>query len=99
MGNGTPLPVVFATRRRQSDSDSRALNARAVPAVVYNHAMLRLLRRSLAAASLVLLLATVALWLRGQWRGDELFFTTYAVVPASTPDPYDTDKFYQNERP
>ena len=54
--------------------------------------MLRLVRRSLAAASLLLLLATVAVWVRGYWRGDEVSFTTYAVVPESTPDPGTTNK-------
>jgi hypothetical protein len=63
--------------------------------------MLRCLRRSLAAASFLLLLATVALWLRGCRHGDELLFTSYAVVPASTPDPYKTNEsYYENfERP
>jgi hypothetical protein len=63
--------------------------------------MFRLIRRSLAAASFLLLLATVALWVRGYWRGDELFFRTYAVVPASSPNPYQTNEsYYENsERP
>src|SRR5436190_17767207 len=50
--------------------------------------MFRFLRRSLAAASLLLLLATVALWVRGYWVGDEILLTTYSAVPIATPDPY-----------
>lgn len=62
--------------------------------------MLRLLRRSIAAASFLLLLATVALWVRGYWHSDGLFFQSYAVVPASTPDPHEIDEsfFYKDER-
>jgi hypothetical protein len=61
--------------------------------------MVRLCRRSFAAASFVLLLATVAIWIRGYWRDDELLFRTYTIVPASTPNPYNTDDFYRDERP
>src|SRR4051794_30401300 len=62
--------------------------------------MLRLLRRSVAAASFLLLLATVALWVRSYWRGDEFSLTTYAIVPDSTPDPDRTsESYYRGELP
>lgn len=63
--------------------------------------MFRLLSQSVAAGSLVLLLATAGLWARGYWVGDEIFLTTYTAVRPDVPDPYlfEDDSGYSGERP
>lgn len=56
--------------------------------------MLRLLRQSLAAVSLILLLASIGLWVRGYGHGDNLGFCWYRPVPLWVPNPFPVDESY-----